>query len=378
MADIPLCEPALGSAEIDAVEDVIRSGWLAHGEKNDAFEDQFAEYVGVEHAISMNSCTSALQLAIECSNITGEVIVPSFTWVASANAIVTAGAEPVFVDIRSDTRNIEPDRVAEAITPETEAIMPVHYGGQSCDMEPLMNIADENDLVIIEDSAETIGGTYDGRRTGSFGIGCFSFYPTKNITTGEGGMLTTDDDELASRIRASVGHGISDTALDRESADESWYRSASYHGYNFRMSNVHAAMGVEQMKRITELNAARRDHAEYLTTALRSVPYVSPPVERDERRHVYQMYSIRIDDTLDRDAVVKKLNDRGIGASVHFSPPVHRQPAFESGRFRRHDLSTTEEVADTIATLPMFPGLSRNDCDDIIEAVETVIRDERE
>lgn len=373
--DIPLCEPAVDQAEIDEIADVLESGWLAHGPKNEEFEERFADYVGVEHAISMNSCTSALHLAIEANDITGEVLVPSFTWVASANAIVTAGAKPIFVDIRPDSRNIDPSSVEEAITDSTEAIMPVHYGGQSCDMNTLLEIADDHDLTIIEDSAETIGGEYQGRPTGSFGIGCFSFYPTKNITTGEGGMLTTNDDSLAKRVRGLVGHGIPSTTLDREDADESWYRAATQAGYNFRMSNIHAAIGVRQLDRLAELNQKRREHATYLNDRLAEIDGVQPPVERNDRKHVYQMYTVRTGPAVDRDEFVRALNDRGVGASVHFYPPVHQQPRYEDSDAIHVDLSTTEAVASSIVTLPMYPQLEQDALEYMVESIAEVVQE---
>lgn len=368
---IPLCEPPLGDKEVDAIEEVVRSGWLAHGPKNEEFEEAFAEYVGTEYAISMNSCTSALQLALECQGVTGQVIVPSFTWVASANAIVTAGATPVFVDIDPETRNVDPRSLEDAVTDDTEAVMIVHYGGHPCDMDAILDVVEEHSLLLVEDSAETIGGEFRGRPTGSFGIGCFSLYPTKNITTGEGGVLTTDDEEFARKVRAYVAHGIESTTLDREGADKSWYRAATYAGYNFRMTNMQAAMGIEQLTRIDALNRRRRDHANYLTKRLVDVPGVTPPVEREHCTHVYQMYTILTDDSVDRDRLVEHLNARDIGASVHFDPPVHRQPRYEEAGIRHTDLSNTESVASNIVTLPMYPGLKQNQLDRIVEAIES-------
>jgi perosamine synthetase len=373
MNEIPLCEPSLDDDEVDAVEAVIRSGWIAHGTKNEEFENEFADYVGTDHAVSMNSCTSALQLAIECKGITGEVLVPSFTWVASANAIITAGARPVFVDIDPATRNLDTNSAREVISEETEAVMVVHYGGLPCEMDPIVELVEEYELILIEDSAETIGGEYRGQRTGSFGIGCFSFYPTKNITTGEGGMLTTDDEEFAKKVQAYVGHGIESTTLDREGADRSWYRAASYTGYNFRMSNLHAALGVEQMKRIDELNQRRRSHAAYLTHQLTDLAGIEPPSEPDHASHVYQMYTVLTTEEVNRDAFVEGLKNRGIGASVHFDPPVHRQPYYEDAAYRKADLSNTDYVASNIVTLPMYPGLKQANLERIVSAVEETV-----
>ncbi|WP_440989453.1 DegT/DnrJ/EryC1/StrS family aminotransferase [Haloarchaeobius baliensis] len=371
--EVPLCDPDIRDAEVDAVEEVLRSGWLAHGPKNDEFEEAFAEYVGAEHAVSLNSCTSALHLAVEANDITGEVILPSFTWVASANAIVTGGAEPVFVDIDRETRNIDPEAVEEAITDETEAIMVVHYGGLACDMDRIMAIADEHDLHVIEDSAETIGGTYDGQVAGTFATGCYSFYPTKNITTAEGGVLTTDDEELAEEVRTLLGHGVPSTTFDREDADKSWFRAATKAGYNFRMSNVHAALGVEQMERLDEMNEARREHAAYFDEALADVDGIETPTVPDGREHVYQMYTVLTGDGIDRGELLDRMNDAGVGASAHFYPPVHEQPRYEGAEYQRHDLSTTEQVARDIVTLPMYPTMTAEEREYVVDTlVETV------
>ena len=373
--NVPLCDPDIRDAEVDAVEEVLRSGWLAHGPKNDAFEEAFAEYVGAEHAVSLNSCTSALHLAVEANNITGEVIVPSFTWVASANAIVTGGAKPVFVDINRETRNIDPDAVEEAITDETEAIMVVHYAGLACDMDRIMAIAEEHNLDVIEDSAETIGGTYNGQTAGTFATGCYSFYPTKNITTAEGGILTTDDTELAEDVRTLLGHGVPSTTFDREDADKSWYRAATKAGYNFRMSDVHAALGVEQMDRLNEMNAARQNHAAFYDEQLAAVDGIETPTVPDGREHVYQMYTVLTGEVIDRERLLERLNDEGVGASAHFYPPVHEQPRYEEPEYQRHDLSVTESVARNIVTLPMYPTMTEEQREYVIDTLTQIVED---
>jgi perosamine synthetase len=372
MRKIPLCIPYTGQEEKDAVSEVIDSGWYAHGPKNHEFEKGFAEYHGVKHAFSMNSCTSALHLAVEGLGITGEVILPSFTFVASANAIVTGGACPVFADISYDTCNLDPESVKSLISPHTQAIMPVHYGGQSADMKSLMEIADEHNLYVIEDSAETIGGTHHGKLTGTFGVGCFSFYPTKNLTTGEGGMLTTDDDELARKVKALLAHGIDKTTYEREDLEKSWFRSASLIGYNFRMSNILAAIGVEQLKKLPEMNQKRRDLAERLTGALSEIPGISPPIERKENKHVYQMYTVRVDPAI-RDTFVRELNDKGIGASIHFYPPVHHMKPYQNKGTNLDDLKVTERVIQEIVTLPMYPQMTDQDLDYLVENIQKVL-----
>jgi perosamine synthetase len=373
MRKIPLCIPYTGQEEKDAVCEVIDSGWYAHGPKNHEFEEGFAEYLGVKHAFSMNSCTSALHLAVEGLGITGEVILPSFTFVASANAVITGGAKPVFADISYDTCNIDPESIERLISPKTEAIMPVHFGGQSADMTAIMEIAQKHKLTIIEDSAETIGGTHKGRLTGTFGIGCFSFYPTKNLTTGEGGMLTTNDDQLALKVKALLAHGIDKSTYEREDKEKAWYRSASRIGYNFRMSNILAAIGVEQLKKLPEMNRLRRDLSARLTEALTEIPEVMAPVERPENKHVYQMYTVRIKEGVNRDEFVRSLNKKGVGASIHFFPPVHHMPPYSGQEFRRDDLSVTEEVIQKIVTLPMYPQMTEDDLVYIVDSIKDTI-----
>ncbi len=373
MRKIPLCIPYTGQEEKDAVCEVIDSGWYAHGPKNHEFEEGFAEYLGVKHAFSMNSCTSALHLAVEGLGITGEVILPSFTFVASANAVITGGAKPVFADISYDTCNIDPESIERLISPKTEAIMPVHFGGQSADMTAIMEIAQKHKLTIIEDSAETIGGTHKGRLTGTFGIGCFSFYPTKNLTTGEGGMLTTNDDQLALKVKALLAHGIDKSTYEREDKEKAWYRSASRIGYNFRMSNILAAIGVEQLKKLPEMNRLRRDLSARLTEALTEIPEVMAPVERPENKHVYQMYTVRIKEGVNRDEFVRSLNKKGVGASIHFFPPVHHMPPYSGQEFRRDDLSVTEEVIQEIVTLPMYPQMTEDDLVYLVDSIKDTI-----
>ena len=377
MRKIPLCIPYTGQEEKDAVSEVIDSGWYAHGPKNHEFESGFAEYLGVKHAFSMNSCTSALHLAVEGLGITGEVILPSFTFVASANAIITGGAKPVFADISYDTCNIDPASIERMITPETEAIMPVHYAGQSADMGAIMELADKHNLRVIEDSAETIGGTFQGQLTGTFDVGCFSFYPTKNLTTGEGGMLTTNDDQLAGKVKALLAHGIDKTTYERENKEKSWYRSASLIGYNFRLSNILAAIGVEQLKKLPEMNSKRRELAAKLTAGLDEIAEISTPVERPGNIHVYQMYVVRVHESIDRDQFVRKLNDLGIGASIHFFPPVHHMIPYAGNDFKRDELPVTEQVIKEIVTLPMYPQMEDEDLKYMIDGIRETVAELR-
>lgn len=376
---VPLCTPFTDDKEVNFVEEVIKSGWLAHGPKNEKFEEEFARYMGVKHAISMNSCTSALQLAILGPELKGEIILPSFTFVASANSIVTSGCRPVFCEVDFETRNIDPKEIEKKITPKTVAIMPVHYGGQSCAMNEIMEIAEKHDLSVIEDSAESIGAECRGRKTGTFGTGCFSFFPTKNMTTGEGGMLTTNDDELASRINALKGHGIATSTWLRErKKTEPWLRDAILPGYNFRLCDVLAAIGLVQLRKLDEMNDLRRKHAKYLDSRL-SFDGLSTPAEITGNKHVYQMYTVTLDtDNYDRVKFVSSLKENGIGASVHFDPPVHLCSYYKKNHgCKKGDFPATEKLAETIVTLPMFPQLKKEELDYMIETIEKTLKELR-
>ncbi len=367
---IPLCIPNIGEDELNLVREVLESGWLAHGAKNEQFEKEFANYVGVKNAVSLNSCTSALFLAIKALELEGEIIVPSFTFSASANAIVTAGCKPVFAEVEFDTCNLDPEDVRKKITDKTVAIMPVHFAGQSCKMDEIMEIAEMCGLRVIEDSAETLGGEFKGRKTGSFDIGCFSFFPTKNRTTGEGGMLTTNDDELAEKIRAMRGHGMMSSTWSREKEARPWFRASSLAGYNFRMCDILAAIGVVQLKKLDVMNEARRNHAQYLNKRLGGLEWLQTPTETEGMKHVYQMYTIKIDtQVVNRLSFVSRLKSAGIGANVHFDPPVHLQPYYTSMGWGVGDLPNTERLSNSIVTLPMYPQLRREELDYMVEKI---------
>ena len=352
---IPLALPSITDAEIDLVTSVLRSGWLAHGEYNDRFERAFAELVGAAHAVSINSCTSALEVALNASDIRGEVVLPSFTWVATANAVAVSGAVPVFCEVDPATRNVTAAHIASRLTSATEAVIVVHYGGQPCPMEEIRRLCDARSLLLIEDSAQTLGATYNGRQAGSFGLGCFSFFPTKNITSCEGGMLTTNDDEIARRVRALISHGVRRSTFSRESADQPWVRAAEMPGHNFRMPNPLAAMGWVQLSRLAEMNNRRTRLANQYRSALKNLPLRLPGLV-DRATHVYQMFTIEVDAER-RDHVLHCLRRERIGASVHFDPPVHLQPAYTALGWRQGDLPATESLSKRLITLPIYPDM---------------------
>jgi dTDP-4-amino-4,6-dideoxygalactose transaminase len=334
----------------------MRSGNVVQGQVTERFERRFAEITGIRHAVAVSSGTAALHIALLAQGIGpgDEVITSPFSFAATGNSVLYAGARPVFVDIRADDFNIDPELIEAAITPRTRAIMPVHLYGQPADMTAIDAIAQEHGLWIVEDAAQAHGASVDGRGVGTFGLGCFSFYATKNVLTAEGGVVTTDDDALADRLRMLRGHGA-----------RMRYRHEIL-GFNYRMTDLHAAIGVVQLERLEDLTRQRIANAEYLNTHLRNVPTPRP---RRGRRHVYHQYTIRV--RHDRDHVVRKLTEAGIGSGIHYPTPIHQQPLY---RDLGYDVSLpiAEQASREVLSLPVHPSLTSADLDRIVEAVSQV------
>lgn len=351
---IPMARPQIGEEELAAVTEVLYSGVLAQGPRVQAFEEAFAQFLGVKYAIATSSGTTALHIALLAHGVGpgDEVIVPPFSFIATANSVLYVGARPVFVDIDPQTFNINPEQIEAAITPRTKAIMPVHLYGLPSDMEPIVAIAEKYGLVLIEDACQSHGAEYKGRKVGSFGTGVFSFYPTKNITSGEGGMITTNDPVIAEKCRMIRNHGM---------------RRRYYHeelGFNFRMTDVHAAIGLAQLSKLETFNAARRANARYLSEHLRGV--VTPRVPPD-RTHVFHQYTVRVPNGK-RDPLRAYLAERGIGSEIYYPVPIHRQEVYV--RLGYHlSLPEAERAAAEVLSLPVHPGLTRADLEMIVAAV---------
>jgi dTDP-4-amino-4,6-dideoxygalactose transaminase len=352
---IPISKPTIGEAEKQAVMEVLDSGMLAQGPRTAKFEERFAQVCGVRHAVATSSGTTALHIALLANGIGegDEVITTPFTFIASANSILFTGAKPVFVDIDPDTFNIDPEQVAKAVTPHTRAIMPVHLYGYVCDMDALQAVSDRHGLKIIEDACQAVGATYRGKAAGSFGTGCFSLYATKNVMSGEGGMITTNDDAVAERCRMLRNHGM---------------KRRYYHdmlGFNFRMTDLCAAIGLAQMDRLEDFTAKRRANATYLNSKIESV--ITPTV-KDGYDHVWHQYTIRVDSGRDRDAAVKQLNDAGIGTGIFYPVPAHQQEYMREivGDVQ---LPVAEKLAREVISLPVHPQLSQADLDTIATQV---------
>ena len=374
---IPLGKPSIDSEEIKAVEKVLRSGWLAEGPNVKEFEKQTAEFIGTKYAVAVNSCTSALHLALAAIGIGAkdEVIVPSFTYPATANAVICQGGTPIFVDVDWVYHNIDPDKIKKKITERTKAIIPVHYAGHPADMDPIMEIAEKHGLVVIEDAAEALGAEYKGKRVGSIGIGCFSFYPTKNITTGEGGMITTNDEDIHRITRMMRGHGVFKGTWSREREKKPWERIQVELGYNFRMTDIQGAIGLVQLRKLETMNKKRISHANYLNKRIDKIDGITPPAIMKNCKHVYQMYTPTAEDEETRDRIVDSLRERGIGASVHFAPPTHLMPYYvKKYGYKEGTLPVTEKTSKTIFTLPMFPDLKKEELRMMADALEDVLR----
>lgn len=373
---IPFYAPWITKEDRRAVLNALKSRWLTGGPRVADFEQMFSDYIGCKHAIAVNSCTAALHLSMRVLNIKpgDEVIVPVFTFAATANAPIFCGARPVFVDIDEKTYNISAEDISNKITPKTRAIIPVHYGGQPCDMKEISEIAMDHKLSVVEDCAHSLGAEYSKAKTGNLGtIGCFSFYPTKIITTIEGGMITTDDEGLARKIKLLREHGLSKTALDRET-DSSWFYDVVDLGYNYRLNDVQAALGASQLKRVDQGIRMRVKAANYYTRQLREhlSNEVTTPDEAENRSHVYHLYAIRIPRKL-RDEAFRHLTKNGVGVSLHYTP-LHLLSFYKQFVNKKSQFPVAQRVYEEILSLPLFPTLTRKNMDFIVAKLKAALK----
>jgi perosamine synthetase len=356
---IPIARPDIGQEEIDAVTDVLRSGMIAQGRKVKELEDRWAEFVGVRHAIALGNGTLALMAIFSGIGLEpgDEVITVSHTFAATANAILSTGATPVFVDIEPDTYLIDAKQIEAAITPRTRAICPVHLFGLVADMDMIRAIADRHGLVVVEDACQAHGATYRGRLAGSFGHGAFSLYATKNMTTAEGGFVTTNDDALADWIRLYRNQGM-----------RARYQFEML-GYNYRLTDIAAAIGLAQFAKLPGNTARRQELAGHYDAAFGELP-IGLPITPDGRTHVFHQYTIDVGGA--RDAIVADLREAGVGADIYYPIPVHRQSYIQE-RGLHADLPVTDGAAAHTLALPMFPGLTDTEQDAVIDAVKSAV-----
>lgn len=356
---IPIAKPIISDEEVEEVVKVLRSGFIAQGPKVAEFEEKFAEYIGVKHAVAASSGTTALHLALLAAGVGlgDEVITTPFTFAATGNSVLYVGAKPVFVDIDNETYNLDPEKIENAVTDKTKAIMPVHLYGQPADMDPINRTADDHGLLIIEDAAQAHGALYNGKRTGSLGdMGCFSFYPTKNMTTSEGGIITTDNEEMAGKACVLRAHG------------ESERYTHVVLGYNFRMTDIAAAIGIVQLKKLEKFNEKRIENAKYLTEHIDKIKGIKAPYVADNVKHVFHQYTVRVEKSK-RDELIEFLTSRGIGTGIHYPKPIYQQKIYQERGFSA-SCPEAENAASEVLSLPVHPSLEGNDLKKIVSVLK--------
>ncbi len=373
---IPYNLPSIGQEEIEEIIDTLKGNWLTQGPKTFQFEKQLADYLGVKHVIAVNSCTAALHLSLIVLGIgkDDEVILSPYTFASTANVVCHVGARPVFVDVQENTFNIDPEKIEKAITPKTKAIIVVHYGGQAADMDEIKKIADKYNLKIIEDAAHAIGSEYKENKIGSLGnLTCFSFYVTKNITTGEGGAITTNDDILANRLRILRLHGISKDAWKRYSQEGSWYYEIEECGWKYNMNDIQASLGVVQLKKLDGFTHRRQYLAEIYNKELKNIHDILLPFKKEGRNHVYHLYSILLKN-YDRNKFIEEMRKRDIGVSVHFIP-LHLHPFYQKEYdYKKGDFPVSESLYNREISLPLYPKMNEEDIYSVTEAIKEILK----
>jgi dTDP-4-amino-4,6-dideoxygalactose transaminase len=375
--------PAIGAEEIRAVVETLESGWLTSGTKVKRFEDDFAEYVGSKHAVAVNSGTAALHLALDAIGIRpdDEVIVPTMTFTATAEVVLYFKAVPVLVDCQPDTLNIDPNQIERAISSKTKAIIPVHFGGQPCDMTPILEIAKANKLYVVEDAAHALPASYEGKKIGTIGdITCFSFYATKTITTGEGGMATTENSVWAERMRMMSLHGISHDAWKRYTKEGSWYYEVLCPGFKYNLTDIAAAIGIEQLKKCNQFWEARQRIAMIYDEAFANLPEIQLPACRSNMQHAWHLYVLQLNLdrlTINRNQFIEALREEQIGASVHFIP-LHFHPYYRDNfGYRPQELPKASAAFERIISIPIYPKMTEADIGRVIRAVQKVTQQHR-
>jgi dTDP-4-amino-4,6-dideoxygalactose transaminase len=380
---LPFHTPDVGDEEIAEVVDVLRSGWLTTGPKVREFEQEFAAMVGAQHAVAVNSCTAALHLSLEAAGLGegDEVIIPTMTFAATAEVVTYFKARPVLIDCVPDTLNLDTDRIEEAITDKTRAIVPVHFAGHPCDMMRIRSIARAYKLHVIEDAAHALPARYQGKMVGSIGdCTCFSFYATKNITTGEGGMVTTDNAEWASRIRMMSLHGLSRDAWNRYSAHGSWNYEILSPGFKYNLTDIAAALGLAQLKKCDQFRKTREQYATLYNEGFRDLPEIICPQASTDVQHAWHLYVIQLNLgrlRIGRNEFVDQLQQAGIGSSVHFIP-LHLHPYYrETWGYRPNDLPVSNMLFQRILSLPLYSKMSEEDVYRVIATVRNLVQENR-
>ena len=362
---IPIAKPILGKEEETAVKEVLKSGIIASGPKTELFEKEYAKYVCVKHAVAVTNGTVALDVALKSLKIGpgDEVITSAFSFVASSNCILFQNAKPVFADIDPKTFNIDPSDVAEKITAKTKAVIPVHMFGQPAKMDALKEITEDKKIFLVEDAAQAHGAEYKGKKVGSIGtVGCFSFYATKNMTTGEGGIITTSDSKLADRARLLINHGQSQKYLHERL------------GYNYRITDICAAIGLVQLKKVDGFNEKRRANAKLLSDGIQKISGLIVPFEDNDSKHVFHQYVIKIEDSygLERDELADRLAEQGVGVALHYPFPIYGQPLYQKLGYTKIKCPNTEDACRRVLSLPVHPLVDGEDIKYVLDVLKDV------
>ncbi|ALE22053.1 MULTISPECIES: UDP-4-amino-4-deoxy-L-arabinose aminotransferase [Proteus] len=373
---LPFSRPAIGDEEIKAVESVLRSGWITTGPQNHQLEQDFCEKFGSKHAIAVCSATAGMHVVLMAMGIGpgDEVITPSQTWVSTINIITLLGAEPVMVDIDRDTLMVSAESVKKAITPRTKAIIPVHYAGAPCDLDALRAVADEAGIPLIEDAAHAIGTRYKDEWIGEKGTSIFSFHAIKNVTCAEGGLVVTDDDELANRVRCLKFHGLGVDAFDRQVQGRKPQAEVVEPGYKYNLSDIHAAIAVVQLSRLEEMNAKRAELVALYREKLQDSPLEMLSVPEYPHLHANHLFMVRVDKNacgIDRDTFMEKLKQKEIGTGLHFRA-AHTQKYYRE-RYPSLSLPQSEWNSATLCSLPLFPDMSNKDVIRVVDAINEIL-----
>ncbi|MBD2815083.1 UDP-4-amino-4-deoxy-L-arabinose aminotransferase [Xenorhabdus sp. Flor] len=373
---LPFSRPSIGNEEIKAVEKVLRSGWITTGPQNQQLEQDFTRMFGCRHAIALYSATAGMHLALLALGIGSgdEVITPSQTWVSTINMICLSGAEPVMVDVDRDTLMVNAKTIKQAITSKTKAIIPVHYAGAPCDLDALRAVAKEADIPLIEDAAHAVGTRYKNEWVGERGTAIFSFHAIKNMTCAEGGMLVTDNDELAQRVRCLKFHGLAVDAFDRQIQGRKPQAEVIEPGFKYNLSDIHAAVAVVQLSKLASMNARRRELVARYSSALKDTPLQMLSVPEYEHWHSHHLFMVRVDQSIcgiDRDTFMTRLKERNIGTGLHFRA-AHTQQYYRQ-RYPVLSLPESEWNSATLCSLPLFPDMNNDDVDRVVNAVLEIL-----
>ena len=377
---LPFHKASIGSEEIKEVVRVLKSGWITTGPKTKEFEKKFAEFIGVRYAIAVNSCTSALHLALAAIDLKrgDEVIVPIMTFTATAEVVVYFGAKPVFVDCEQNTLLIDAKKIEEKITKKTKAIIPVHYGGQPCDVDEILKIAKKHKLKVIWDSAHSLPAKYKGKLIGNFpDITCFSFYATKTLCTGEGGMITTNNKIYADKMKVLSLHGMSKDAWNRYGEKGSWHYQIIAPGFKYNMTDIAASIGVWQLIKINLLHKKRKKIAEIYNKEFEKIKEIECLKQKHDRNNAWHLYVIKLNlDKLkiSRDKFIKELNKKNIGTSVHYIPLHMHRYWKNTFNLKIKNFPIATDVYQRIISLPIFPDMTRQDIKDVIEAIRNICK----